>query len=599
MISTTSAIRCLAYLKQFGVNVLPEGEYLQGGAEFAKAVRADLEHADYFVQLLGPYRSNRPPDLKDQGGEPSPRATPSSNMMLPMARGLPVLQWRRPDLDIAAITHWDKPLLEGPDGARHGPAGVHEGNQEDDRTHAPRPPQQGRRQESRADDPIFCSSMPTRSDKELAEPAAQGFEENQDWMAAGPLFEGSADDITKDLDANLVDCGALLLVYGQCRRAMGARAACAASASLNGCARSRRASRPCCSRRPDQSRTSAWSGGFTKIDCENGLTGDSAAESWRSSAVIETTTTRARAPYPGLRAFRREETDLFFGREDCINTMVDRLAATRFLAVLGSSGTGKSSLVRTGLLDALELGLMAKAGSRWRIVDFRPGGAPHAAILRARLLETPTADGAADPPRKTSICCARSSRAARARSIEWCRAGHLAKGTSLLLLVDQFEELFRYQDYAGREEAEAFVALLLESAHTREFPIYVAITMRSEYLGACALIEGLADAINAGMFLTPRMTRDQCREAIVGPARGLRHRYRAGAGQPPAQRPRQLRALGRRRRPRPARPHHAARRPACRCCNTRSTACGCGRASDPPTQRDHLTRRRLRSDRRT
>src|SRR5258705_4527452 len=102
--------------------------------------------------------------------------------------------------------------------------------------------------------------------------------------------------------------------------------------------------------------------------------------------------------------------------------------------------------------------------------------------------------------------------------IEWCRAGHLAKGTNLLLLVDQFEELFRYQDYAGREEAEAFVALLLESARTREFAIYVAITMRSEYLGACALIEGLADAINAGLYLTPRMSRELCREAIVGPA---------------------------------------------------------------------------------
>ncbi len=94
-----------------------------------------------------------------------------------------------------------------------------------------------------------------------------------------------------------------------------------------------------------------------------------------------------RAPYPGLRAFRREETDLFFGREDCTNAMVDRLAATRFLAVLGSSGTGKSSLVRTGLLDALELGLMAKAGSRWKIVDFRPGGSPLKNLAR-RLLET-------------------------------------------------------------------------------------------------------------------------------------------------------------------------------------------------------------------
>src|SRR5437764_9221292 len=83
-----------------------------------------------------------------------------------------------------------------------------------------------------------------------------------------------------------------------------------------------------------------------------------------------------RAPYPGLRAFRRDETDLFFGREDCINAMVDRLAATRFLAVLGSSGTGKSSMVKTGLLDGLDLGLMADAGSAWNVIDFKPSGAP-------------------------------------------------------------------------------------------------------------------------------------------------------------------------------------------------------------------------------
>src|SRR5581483_7868509 len=101
---------------------------------------------------------------------------------------------------------------------------------------------------------------------------------------------------------------------------------------------------------------------------------------------------------------------------------------------------------------------------------------------------------------------------------EWCADGHLPAGTNLLLLVDQFEELFRYQDYAGREEAEAFAAMLLESARETGLPIYVTITMRSEYLGACALIEGLSDAINAGMYLTPRMSRDQCREAIVGPA---------------------------------------------------------------------------------
>lgn len=223
-----------------------------------------------------------------------------------------------------------------------------------------------------------------------------------------------------------------------------------------------------------------------------------------------------RGPYPGLRSFHRSETEFFFGRDGCVNAMIDRLGSTRFLAVLGSSGTGKSSLVKAGLLDALELGLMSHAGSRWSVVDFRPEDAPLRNLARQLLIMQ-------DPDGQHSEADAELLRAFISRGprsiVEWFRAGHLAEGENLLLLVDQFEELFRYQDYAGREEAEAFVALLIESANAKTCPIYVAITMRSEYLGACALIDGLAEQINAGMYLTPRMTRAECREAIVGPAR--------------------------------------------------------------------------------
>ena len=72
-----------------------------------------------------------------------------------------------------------------------------------------------------------------------------------------------------------------------------------------------------------------------------------------------------RLPYPGLRAFTRSEADLFFGRERCVDGMIDCLSQNRFLAVLGTSGSGKSSLVRTGLLESLELGFLVAAGSRW------------------------------------------------------------------------------------------------------------------------------------------------------------------------------------------------------------------------------------------
>ena len=232
-----------------------------------------------------------------------------------------------------------------------------------------------------------------------------------------------------------------------------------------------------------------------------------------------------RAPYPGLRSFRADESDIFFGRDDCVDAMLDRLAATRFLVVLGSSGIGKSSLVKTGLLSALQMGLARGAGSSWLIVDFRPGqpeGSPLRNLARGLLDKS----GQPVTPENISRIRTQFMREGPRALLNWCRAGHLPAGTNLLLLVDQFEELFRYQDYSSYEEAEAFVALLLESRQpleagspaTAEFPIYVTLTMRSEFLGACSLIQNLPDAITKGAFLTPRMTRDQYREAIVGPA---------------------------------------------------------------------------------
>jgi hypothetical protein len=67
-------------------------------------------------------------------------------------------------------------------------------------------------------------------------------------------------------------------------------------------------------------------------------------------------------PFPGLRPFREDEEYLFFGRESQVDAMVNTLAATRFLAVVGTSGSGKSSLVNCGLRPALHRGLM---GPRW------------------------------------------------------------------------------------------------------------------------------------------------------------------------------------------------------------------------------------------
>jgi formylglycine-generating enzyme required for sulfatase activity len=222
----------------------------------------------------------------------------------------------------------------------------------------------------------------------------------------------------------------------------------------------------------------------------------------------------ARAPYPGLRAFERDEADIFFGRERQVDAMIDRLARHRFLAVTGTSGCGKSSLVRAGLLEALEMGLLAEAGPVWCFAIMRPREHPMAELASA-LLEALGGDA--------SMEASALRRAALDRGplslVEELSERPLPEHANLLILVDQFEELFRYRDLASQEEAEAFVALLLATAGERELPIYIVLTMRSDFFGECARFEGLAEAVCDSIYLCPRLTRNQIIAAIEGPAR--------------------------------------------------------------------------------
>ena len=75
------------------------------------------------------------------------------------------------------------------------------------------------------------------------------------------------------------------------------------------------------------------------------------------------------SPYPGLRPFRRDETEIFFGRDQQVDHLLEKLADSRFLAVVGESGCGKSSLILAGMIPALETGFMASAGALARRDD--------------------------------------------------------------------------------------------------------------------------------------------------------------------------------------------------------------------------------------
>lgn len=222
-------------------------------------------------------------------------------------------------------------------------------------------------------------------------------------------------------------------------------------------------------------------------------------------------------PYPGLRPFERSESDIFFGREEQTDQLLRTLENKHFLAVVGPSGCGKSSLVRAGMIAGLETGYMAKAGARWRVATMRPGSSPFAK-LAAALLD----DSALGPERGDHEGAGAFLEATLRRGplglIEVLRETPLPPGTNLLLLVDQFEEVFRFRARTDHDEADAFVALLLSSAQ-QESSIYVVLTMRSDYIGHCAFFAGLPEALNQSQYLTPRLTREQRHSAIVGPAR--------------------------------------------------------------------------------
>ena len=242
-------------------------------------------------------------------------------------------------------------------------------------------------------------------------------------------------------------------------------------------------------------------------------------------------------PYPGLRAFDIAESHLFFGRDAQVAELVGRLERHRFLAVIGVSGSGKSSLVRAGLIPALDRGGVWEAGRRWRRVVTQPAGAPFES-LRADL----TAAGLdASRLRESSQSLTQISR-------------QLPADETLLVVVDQFEELFRYKSVttatAGVQltrdrqasEAAEFVQLLLEASRQHP-PVYVVITMRSDYLGDCAEFRDLPETLNECQYLIPRMTRQQRQEAIelplgrVSVAPSLVQRLLNDAGDEPDQLP--------------------------------------------------------------
>ena len=225
-------------------------------------------------------------------------------------------------------------------------------------------------------------------------------------------------------------------------------------------------------------------------------------------------------PFPGLRPFSVEESHLFFGREGQCETVLGYLTRNRFAAVTGASGSGKSSLIYCGLIPALYGGFITEAGSKWRIIATRPGNSPVENLAEAIAFSEKNGSTPEELALNKQILYTilRRSSFGLVNAVKQTR---LAPGENMLLILDQFEELFRYKesrkDSTVFNETEAYIKLLVNALKQTDQPIYLVLTMRSDFIGECSQFQELTRLINKSNFLIPQMTRDDFKDAIMGP----------------------------------------------------------------------------------
>ena len=226
-------------------------------------------------------------------------------------------------------------------------------------------------------------------------------------------------------------------------------------------------------------------------------------------------------PFPGLRPFTIDESHLYFGREGQVDDILIKLSQHRSVTVMGNSGSGKSSLMHCGLVPVLYGGFMTQSGPHWHIITIRPGTSPIANLTNAIIDYQVRTRQIDETDRKIHNAIISSVlRSSPDGLVEIAKYIQSKPSENVFFMIDQFEELFRYDETSGdqhSDDATAYVNLILSAVRQTKVPIYVALNMRSDFIGECSTFSGLAQMINTSNYLVPQMTREQKRMAIEGP----------------------------------------------------------------------------------
>lgn len=213
-------------------------------------------------------------------------------------------------------------------------------------------------------------------------------------------------------------------------------------------------------------------------------------------------------PYRGLFAFREEDALFFHGRESFTHILVEAIQRYDLVSVIGASGSGKSSVIFAGLITQL------RQQDSWQIASFRPGQRPFQAIATAWVTLRATDQSQADQLLAVLQLAEvwRKDETALYTAME--EAVWESPGTKLLIVVDQFEEL--YTQCQESQECQAFIDCLLKVANLTN--VALILTLRTDFLGQALLYRPLADALQHGNLMLGSMSDAELQSAIAQPA---------------------------------------------------------------------------------
>ena len=223
-------------------------------------------------------------------------------------------------------------------------------------------------------------------------------------------------------------------------------------------------------------------------------------------------------PYMGLQAFNEASAEYFYGREALIQKLLNRINHQSSIAVVGASGSGKSSAVQAGLIAQLRQGKQIPGSDRWWLGCFRPGDRPVRAL--AKLLSD------------------RGERKSQAREqlqiegllyqgvegfVQWLRT---RTEPMVMLVIDQFEELFTL---AAASEREQFIELILGAVKYAGDRFKLVLTIRADFVASCLEIAALAQILQQQSILVPPyLTQADYRSAIAKPAKQVGLKVESG-----------------------------------------------------------------------